>query len=379
MKKAGILGGGQLGRMLLQAAANYPVETFVLENDPNCPAAHLCHHFQLGDIRNFEDVYAFGKGLDALTIEIENVNIDALEALQAEGVAIFPRPSTLRIINNKVKQKEFYITNELPTSPFILTRNREDLAAHASFLPAVHKSAEGGYDGKGVKILQSAADLSEGFDEPAVLEKKVNIKQEIALIIAVGSDGEIRLYTPVDMVFNQRLNLLSHQLSPAELPEKVFWKLEAIAMKLVKALKSPGIFAVEFFVDEQENVLVNETAPRVHNSGHHSIEACYSSQFDMLWRIILGYPLGNTENILPAAIVNLVGEGDCSGPAIYAGLEDVLKMDNVFVHIYGKVETRPGRKMGHVTILSNERQDLLHKANQIKHTLKVISAPVPAR
>ena len=373
MKKIGILGGGQLGRMLLQAAANYPVETYVLENDPRCPAAHLCHHFIKGDITGFDDVYNFGKGLDAVTIEIESVNLEALEKLEAEGIAVYPKPAALKIIKNKISQKEFYKKHQIPTSEFVITQNLAELAEHTNFLPAVHKLALGGYDGKGVQLIKNKEELNKGFDEAAVLEKKVHIKKEIALIIAVSASGEIRLYSPVDMVFNQRLNLLSHQLSPAELPEKVFWKVEAIAMKLVKELKSPGIFAVEFFVDIDDNVLVNETAPRVHNSGHHSIEACYSSQFDMLWRIMLQYPLGNTDNILPAAIVNLVGENDCTGPAYYEGLEEILKMDNVFVHIYGKAETKPGRKMGHVTILSNEKQELLHKANQIKHTLKVVS------
>ncbi|MFT3908449.1 MAG: 5-(carboxyamino)imidazole ribonucleotide synthase [Ferruginibacter sp.] len=373
MKKIGILGGGQLGRMLLQAAANYPVETYVLENDARCPAAHLCHHFIKGNITSFDDVYNFGKGLDALTIEIESVNLEALEKLEAEGIAVYPKPSALKIIKDKISQKEFYKKHQIPTSEFVITQNLAELAEHTNFLPAVHKLAQGGYDGKGVQVIKNKEELNKGFDAPAVLEKKVHIKKEIALIVAVSVSGEIRLYSPVDMVFNQRLNLLSHQLSPAELPEKVFWKVEAIAMKLVKELKSPGIFAVEFFVDIDDNVLVNETAPRVHNSGHHSIEACYSSQFDMLWRIMLQYPLGNTDNILPAAIVNLVGENDFTGPAYYKGLEEILKMDNVFVHIYGKAETKPGRKMGHVTILSNEKQELLHKANQIKHMLKVVS------
>lgn len=373
MKKVGILGGGQLGRMLLQAGANYPVETFVLENDVHCPAAHLCHHFIKGDITRFDDVYTFGKGLDAITIEIESVNLEALEKLEAEGVAVYPKPAALKIIKDKILQKEFYKKNQIPTSEFVITQNLDELAQQENFLPAVHKLALGGYDGKGVQVIKNKDEISKGFDAPAVLEKKVHIKKEIALIIAVSSSGEIKLYSPVDMVFNQRLNLLSHQLSPAELPQKVFWKVEAIAMKLVKDLKSPGIFAVELFVDIDDNVLVNETAPRVHNSGHHSIEACYSSQFDMLWRIMLQYPLGNTDNILPAAIVNLVGENDHTGPACYQGLEEVLKMDNVFVHIYGKAETKPGRKMGHVTILSSEKQELLHKANQIKHILKVVA------
>ncbi len=373
MKKAGILGGGQLGRMLLQAAANYPVETFVLENDADCPAAHLCTHFTKGDITNFNDVYNFGKGLDVITIEIESVNLEALEKLEAEGVAVYPKPATLKIIKSKILQKEFYKSNEIPSSEFVITNNKADLQQFSSFLPAAHKLAMGGYDGKGVQLIKTQEDFDSGFDEPAVLEKLVQIKKEIAIIVAVATDGETVIYSPVDMVFDQRLNLLSYQLSPAELPEKVFWKAEAIALKVVKQLKSPGIFAVELFADTEDNVWVNETAPRVHNSGHHTIEACYSSQFDMLWRVLLNYPLGNPDHILPAAIVNLIGENGHTGPAHYEGLNDVLAMDNVFVHIYGKAITKPGRKMGHITILSNEKQELLHKANQIKHALKVIS------
>jgi 5-(carboxyamino)imidazole ribonucleotide synthase len=373
MKKAGILGGGQLGRMLLQAAINYPVETFVLENDAECPAAHLCHHFIKGDITDFNDVYNFGKGLDTITIEIENVNLEALEKLEAEGVSVFPKPAALKIIKNKILQKQFYKEHEIPTSNFVITNNMQELEAQKDFLPAAHKLAMGGYDGKGVQLLKKTEEISSGFDAPAVLEKLVYIKKEIAVIIAVATDGETAIYPPVDMVFDQRLNLLSYQLGPAELPEKVFWKAEAIALKVVKELKSPGIFAIELFADIDDNVWVNEAAPRVHNSGHHSIEANYSSQFDMLWRIMLGYPLGNTDPILPAAIVNLIGEPGHSGPAFYDGLEKVLAMDNVFVHIYGKAVTKPGRKMGHITILSSEKQELLHKVNQIKNTIKVIS------
>ncbi|HMJ48657.1 MAG TPA: 5-(carboxyamino)imidazole ribonucleotide synthase [Ferruginibacter sp.] len=371
MKKAGILGGGQLGRMLLQAAANYPVETFVMENDPGCPAAHLCHHFTVGDIRNFDDVYNFGKDLDALTIEIENVNEDALEKLEGEGVAIYPKPAALRIIRNKILQKEFYKKHSIPSSEFIVTNTIQELSSNHSYLPAVHKLANGGYDGRGVQIIRTPAELSKGFDEPAVLEKMVSIKKEIAVIIAVSDKNETVIYPPVEMAVDPNLNLLIHQISPAELPEKVFWKVEAIALKVVKELKSPGIFAIELFSDQEDNVWVNETAPRVHNSGHHTIEANYSSQFDMMWRIILQYPLGNTDHILPAAIVNLVGAEGYNGPAVYEGLNEIMAMDNVFVHIYGKSATRPGRKMGHITILSKERQELIHKANQIKHTLYV--------
>lgn len=373
MKKAGILGGGQLGRMLLQEAANYPVETFVMENDPSCPAAHLCHHFIKGDITNFDDVYNFGKNLDVITIEIESANEDALEKLEAEGVVVYPKPSALRIIKNKILQKQFYQQHEIPTSEFIITQQLEELKQHISFLPAVHKLATGGYDGRGVQVIKKEEDISKGFNAPSILEKMVHIKKEIAVMIAVNRAGETAIYAPVDMVFDPHLNLLSYQLSPAQLPEKVLWKAEAIALRVVKELKSPGIFAVELFTDFDDKVWVNETAPRVHNSGHHSIEACYSSQFDMLWRVLLDYPLGNTDHIMPAAIVNLLGADNCNGPVIYEGLNEILAMDNVFVHLYGKTHTKPGRKMGHITILSNEKQELLHKANQIKHTLFVKS------
>jgi len=373
MKKVGILGGGQLGRMLLQAAANYPVETFVMENDDHCPAAHLCHHFTKGDIKNFDDVYNFGKGLDAITIEIESVNEDALEKLEAEGVKVYPKPAALKTIKNKILQKQFYKDNEIPTSEFVITQNKNDLQQHSNFLPAAHKIGMGGYDGRGVELLKTTDDLSKGFDAPAVLEKLVSIKKEIAVIIAVNDKGENTLYPPVDMVFDTRLNLLDYQISPADLAERVLWKVEAIALKVVKDLKSPGLFAVELFIDTNDNVLVNETAPRVHNSGHHTIEGNYSSQFDMLWRIMLDYPLGNTEHILPAAIVNLLGAEGYSGPAIYEGLKEILQIENVFVHIYGKAETKPGRKMGHITILSKEKQELIHQANRIKSTVRIIA------
>ena len=369
--KAGILGGGQLGRMLLQAAANYTVETYVLENDPHCPAAHLCHHFIQGDITNFDDVYAFGKKVDVLTIEIENVNIEALEKLESEGVKVIPKPSAIKIIKNKIKQKGFYQVNEIPTSDFVVTHTKESLPHHHAFLPAVHKLGEGGYDGKGVQIIRTKEDFDKGFDAPSVLEKMVAIDKELAMIVAIAQDGSATLYPPAEMIFDPVLNLLDYQISPAILPEKVSWKAEAIALKLVKAFNSPGLFAVELFVTKDEEVFVNETAPRVHNSGHHSIEANYSSQYDMLWRIMLNYPLGNPDAILPSAIVNILGAEGHSGEAVYTNLNEVLSMDNVFVHLYGKKQTKPGRKMGHVTIMHSDYQDLRYKANKIKHTLKV--------
>ena len=373
IKKIGILGGGQLGRMLLQAAANYPVDTFLMDNNSTCPAAHLCHHFTKGDITGFEDVYNFGKGLDGITIEIENVNEAALEKLESEGVKVYPKPAALKIIKNKILQKKFYTEHGIPTSDFFVTQRATELTQYEHFFPAVHKMATGGYDGRGVQVIRNSSDMQKGFDRPSVLEKMVEIKKEIAVIIAVNENGEHAMYPAVDMVFDQRLNVLEYQLSPAELTDKVLWKIEAISSKLVKNLKSAGIFAVELFVDNKDNVFVNETAPRVHNSGHHTIEGNYCSQFDMLWRVILGYPLGCTEAILPAAIVNLLGAEGHSGEACYHGLEEILKLDNVFVHIYGKEETRPGRKMGHITILSKEKQELIHQANRIKNTLKVVA------
>ena len=373
MLKSGILGGGQLGRMLLQAAANYPVTTYVMENSEDCPSAHLCHHFVLGDISDFEDVYNFGKHLDAITIEIESVNAEALQRLESEGVKVYPSSSALITLKNKILQKQFYSTNGIPTAAFHVTNNISELREHRDFLPAVHKVSKGGFDGRGVISINSEAELAKGFDCPAVLEKKVEISKEIAVIIAVGNNGQIAIYPPVEMIFDPDINILNYQLCPALLNEKTQLKIEAIAHKVVTELSSPGIFAVELFIGRDDNIWVNETAPRVHNSGHHTIEGCYSSQFDMLWRVLLEYPLGNTKTILPSAMVNIVGQADHFGAARYEGLNNVLKLENVFVHIYGKKETAPGRKMGHATILSNERQELVHTAMKVKHELTVTS------
>jgi len=373
MLKVGILGGGQLGRMLLQAAANYEVETHVLENDDDCPAAHLCRYFIKGDIRDFDTVYRFGKSLDAITIEIEHVNIDALEKLESEGVKVIPKPSVLRIITNKIRQKQYYAEHTIPTAEFAILESKSGIGQVQHLLPAVQKKAEGGYDGRGVQVIESMSNVEEGFDEPSVLERKVRIKKEVAVIIAIDQDGKTAIYPPVEMVFNKDFNLLDYQLSPADISQQALWKIEAIALSVVRHFHSPGLFAVELFVDEKDEISVNETAPRVHNSGHHTIEAHYSSQFDMLWRILLRHPLGNTKAILPSVMVNIIGGAGASGEPVYEGLNDVLRIDNAFLHLYGKYSTKPGRKMGHITILSAEKQDLIHKANKIKQTLNVSS------
>lgn len=369
--KVGILGGGQLGRMLLQEAANYPVEVSVMEKNMDCPSAKLCHHFVLGDITNYDDVIKFGEGLDAITIEIENVNIDALYKLEKNGCKIFPKPDTLKTITNKILQKQFYLHHNIPSPIFHVLSTQEELNNHHEFFPAVQKLATGGYDGKGVQIIKNKEDILKGFDAPSVLEKMVAIEKELALIVAVAQNGATAIYPPVEMVFDQKLNLLDYQICPANISENILWKAKTLALLVARNLNSPGIFAVEMFTDKENHVWVNETAPRVHNSGHHTIEAHYSSQFDMLWRIILGYPLGNTIKIMSSVMVNLIGKTGFAGNAIYEGLEEVLANPDAYVHLYGKTETKPGRKMGHVTIISDDKQKLLHQANKIKQTLFV--------
>jgi 5-(carboxyamino)imidazole ribonucleotide synthase len=343
----------------------------VLESDTECPASGLCNRFVKGDIRDYETVLAFGRQVDVLTIEIEHVNLEALEELEREGKTVIPRPKALRIIRDKILQKEYYRGHSIPSPEFIVVKDRAELMSRADFLPAVQKIGMGGYDGRGVIVMREAADMEQGFDSPSVLEKLVDIDKELALIVAIGAGREESVYPPVEMVFDPVLNLLDYQICPAVLPEKIFWKVEAIALTVARNFDSPGLFAVELFTDKAGNVYVNETAPRVHNSGHHTIEAHYCSQYDMLMRILLGLPPGNTDMILPSLMLNLLGEPGHSGPADYVGLNDVLRIDNAFVHIYGKRETRPGRKMGHVTVLSREKQELLHQASVVKRTLKV--------
>ena len=371
--KVGILGGGQLGRMLLQQAVNYCVETWVLENDAHCPAAHLCHHFVVGDIKDYDTVLAFGRNVDRLTIEIESVNVDALEQLEKEGKQVVPSSAVLRMIKNKITQKQFYKEHEIPSPEFVVTQNLAELMHHQMFLPAVHKIGEGGYDGRGVQVINTSNDLQKGFDAPGVLEKKVEIAKEIAIMVAVNAMGQTAIYPPVDMMVDPYKNQLDYQVCPAEIQEKIVWKIEAIAIRLVQAFKSPGLFAVEMLIDRSGEVWVNETAPRVHNSGHHTIEAHYCSQYDMLWRILLDYPLGNPDAIMASSLVNLTGAENFSGKAIYEGLNEVLKMENTFVHLYGKTDTKPGRKMGHVTILAKDRQELSYRAHKVKEAMKVRS------
>ncbi len=371
--KIGILGGGQLGRMLLQSAANYHVETYVLESGNNPPASSLCHHFVEGDIRDFDTVYAFGKKVDVLTIEIENVNVEALLKLESEGVRVVPKPAVLQTIKDKGLQKQFYVDHGIPTSDFILTENEEDAKLKTAYLPAAHKLRTGGYDGKGVSILKSAADMDKAFREPSVLEKLVDIDKEIAVMVARDHTGAIAVYPPVEMVFDPKYNLVDMLVSPADISAAQTAEVQRVARLVIDALGSEGVFAVEMFIDKAGNVLVNETAPRAHNSGHQSIEGNYSSQYDMQMRVLQGLSLGSTDTILPSLMLNLIGEEGHSGAVRYQGLDEALQIKGVYIHLYGKHETKPGRKMGHVTILGENKNDLLAKARSLKSLLKVVS------
>jgi len=371
--KIGILGGGQLGRMLLQSAANYNVETFILESGKNPPAASLCHHFIEGDINDYETVYKFGKLVDVLTIEIEHVNLEALLKLEEEGLKIYPKPNALKIIKDKGLQKEFYRDHHIPTSEFYFINRKHELNGHIDFLPAAQKLRSGGYDGKGVEILREAEDFHKAFDAPSVIEKLVIIDKEISVLVARNGGGETAVYPPVEMVFNPRYNLVDYLLSPAELTDEQIMLAKQIALDVVKALDSSGIFAIEMFLDTAGKLWVNETAPRTHNSGHQSIEGNYCSQYDMQMRVLQGLPLGETGTTQPSLMLNLIGQPGYTGPVKYQGLPEVMAMKKVYVHLYGKQETKPGRKMGHVTILGENKGELLEKAELIKEKLKIIS------
>lgn len=370
--KLGILGGGQLGRMLLQAAGNFTLETFVLENDATCPAAHLCNHFSLGDIRDYDTVYAFGKQVDVLTIEIENINIEALFQLQKEGVKVIPSPEAIAIIKDKGIQKQFYADHHIPTAPFVLTDNKTVIEANVDFLPAANKLRTGGYDGKGVELLFNADDVQRAFAEPSLLEKMVDIKKEIAVLVGVGIDGATVVYEPTEMVFDPKLNLVDYLIAPADITSEQIKTAETIALQAVKALQSPGLFAVELFLSTNDEILVNEIAPRAHNSGHQTIEGNLISQYDMQLRIFQELPLGIPTNRGFSAMYNLIGEAGTQGNTIYQGLDKALAMEGVYVHQYGKSTTKPGRKMGHVTIVDNDKASLLEKLSMVKRQIHVI-------
>jgi 5-(carboxyamino)imidazole ribonucleotide synthase len=307
-----------------------------------------------------------------LTIEIENINIEALFQLQKEGVKVIPSPEAIAIIKDKGIQKQFYADHHIPTAPFVLTDNKTVIEANVDFLPAANKLRTGGYDGKGVELLFNADDVQRAFAEPSLLEKMVDIKKEIAVLVGVGIDGATVVYEPTEMVFDPKLNLVDYLIAPADITSEQIKTAETIALQAVKALQSPGLFAVELFLSANDEILVNEIAPRAHNSGHQTIEGNLISQYDMQLRIFQELPLGIPTNRGFSAMYNLIGEAGTQGNTIYQGLDKALAMEGVYVHQYGKSTTKPGRKMGHVTIVDNDKASLLKKLSMVKRQIHVI-------
>jgi len=371
--KVGVLGGGQLGRMLLQEAINFDVRLSILDPSSNAPCAQIAHEFRVGDFNDFDTVVAFGRGKDVITIEIEHVNVEALHQLESDGVKVYPSPDVLEIVKDKGLQKQFYADNDIATSSFLLVENAAELATKTAVLPVMQKLRTGGYDGRGVQALKTANDLKMAFDAPSVLEKFVDFEKEISVIIARNDDGQVKTFPVVDLEFNPEANLVEFLFSPAEIDAEIERKALDLAHKVVEAFQFVGILAVEMFVCKDGSVLVNEVAPRPHNSGHHTIEASITSQYEQHLRAILNLPLGSTDSIQAAVMVNLLGEPGHTGMVEYQGLDEVISWPGVHPHIYGKAETKPFRKMGHVTICAGNLADAKKLALKVKDKLKVVS------
>jgi len=371
--RIGILGGGQLGLMLLQAAIDWNLDIHVLDPDAEAPCRNIAKKFQQGSLQDFDTVYNFGKDLDVITIEIEKVNVEALEKLESEGKKIYPQPSVIRLIQDKRTQKQFYLDHDLPTAAFILTENRDDVAKHTDFLPAFHKLGRDGYDGRGVQRISSETDLHKAFDQPGLLEKAVPFEKELAVIVARNPSGEIRTFPTVEMVFHPELNLVEYLFAPAEISEDIDRKAQEIARKTAEAFQIAGLLAVELFLTADGEILINEVAPRPHNSGHHTIKANVTSQYEQHWRAILDLPLGATQAYGPSAMVNLLGEDGFEGAAVYEGMDTLLATDQVFPFLYWKAITKPFRKMGHITIMDHNIDTLKEKVSFVKKNIRVIS------
>ena len=375
--KLGILGGGQLGKMLLAETRKFDIQTYVIDPSKEAPCQFGATEFFIGDLMDFEAIYEFGKKVNLLTIEIENVNLDALDKLEAEGLPIFPSPKTLRLIQNKGRQKDFYVENNIPTSPhkrFVnLNDLRKSLEKDELEFPFVWKCAQFGYDGNGVKIVRSTIDLVNLPDVECIAEQMVPFKNELAIIVARSVSGEVKTYPVVEMEFHPEANQVEYVICPARIDEKVAQKAIEIALKVSEAFNHVGLLAVEMFQTEDDDILVNEVAPRPHNSGHYSIEASYTSQFENHLRAILDLPLGTTDSKVAGIMVNLVGEEGFSGQVIYENIEKIMAIDGVTPHIYGKRETRPFRKMGHVTIVNENMVEARKVAEEVKNSIRVIS------
>ena len=375
--KLGILGGGQLGRMLLAETQKFDIHTAVLESNKNAPCAAICNEFVVGNLLDFDAVYNFGKKVDLLTIEIENINLDALDRLEAEGLKIFPKPKDLRIIQSKAIQKKFYLNHQIPTAAFhhfeYFKELKQSYKNKSITFPFVWKAARFGYDGNGVKVVRNIEDLNSLPNEECITEELIPFKNELAVIVARNEDGETKTYPVVEMEFHPEANQVEYVICPARIDSKIAKKAREVALKVVNDLDFIGLLAVEMFQTKEDEILVNEVAPRPHNSGHYSIEASYTNQFEQHLRSVLNLPLGSTTSKVAGIMVNLVGEEGFSGQVIYQNIEKIIKIEGVTPHIYGKKETRPFRKMGHVTIVNSDIDVARKIAQKVKETIRVIS------
>ena len=375
--KLGVLGGGQLGRMLLAETQKYDIYTSILDASSDAPCAQICNEFTVGNLLDFDAVYNFGKTVDVLTIEIEHVNIEALHQLEKEGLKIYPQPSVIETIQHKGKQKDFFVVNNIPTSPHKRFKNKQELInsfdKNEVEIPFVWKSAQFGYDGTGVKIVRSVDDVQNLADTDCIVEKLIPFKNELAVIVARNSDGEIKTYPVVEMEFHPEANQVEYVICPARIDEEVAEKAREIALNVAQSFKHVGLLAVELFQTENDDILVNEVAPRTHNSGHYSIEASYTNQFEQHLRTVLNLPLGNTDSKVAGIMVNLVGEEGFTGNVVYENIDKVMQIDGVTPHIYGKKTTKPFRKMGHVTIVDKDINKARETAQKVKETIRVIS------
>ncbi|MBP6828188.1 MAG: 5-(carboxyamino)imidazole ribonucleotide synthase [Saprospiraceae bacterium] len=377
-QKIGILGGGQLGKMLCLAAADWDLKTFVLDTSPDFPAGQVCTGFIAGDFKNFDDVLAFGRDMDVLTIEIEHVNTDALRELERLGKTVYPSPSALDLIKDKGLQKTFYRENDIPTTAFELFDDEQSLKKAVEEgrwrLPLVQKTRTAGYDGKGVAILRTPDDLnSKLLPGPCLAEELAPVRTELAVIAARNARDEVTVFPPVEMDFHPEANLVEFLLCPARVSPLVLAEAEALAERVIRAFDTCGLLAVEMFLTTDGQLLVNEVAPRPHNSGHHTIDSAPTSQYQQHLRAICDLPLGATEQLMPAVMLNLLGEPGHKGPVYYEGVETCLALGGVHIHLYGKALTSPCRKMGHVTITAETTEEAIEKAQVVKNCLKVLS------
>lgn len=370
--RLGILGGGQLGRMFIQEAANFDVQVHILDESSNGPAGQLATSFTKGDITNYEDVFNFGKSLDLLTVEIENVNIKALFDLEKIGLKVFPQPHVLSTIKDKGTQKEFYRKHNLPTSEFQFLDENTPISELEKRIPFVQKLRTGGYDGRGVQLIKNSDDLLNAFTEPSIAEDLIDFEKELSVIVARNERGETAVFPTVECEFNDA-NLVEYLFSPADVSEEIEKKAESLAIDVINAFEMVGILAVEMFLTKDGDILVNEVAPRPHNSGHHTIECNITSQFEQHLRSIVNWPLGSTEIEKQGVMLNVLGASGCVGSTIYAGLDELIKIPGVYPHLYGKSTTKPNRKMGHITIAANTMEEAKEKAERVKHIMRVIS------